>query len=307
MINKSYRGNTAEIKMSKKNSPVQPTVVSEGVDSEENRVPSGKTTSPTNIQKENIIVKAPKNFKKGTQEKESLRETSSENKFKERGNETETKNMPKVGNIDESEPLVDNAFEQSGIYFKNSNNTYTVLDPTTVTGGKFGGFGQTIKSSFTMGIGKIKSKSKINGKDANYNIVANSEVYFYFDPSNSSLNNTKNEVNDDNFFNAIMRRQNSSAISPNDFKLIKLKVIGNSREVVTGTMNAYGAENGITGEKIISFKHSKVTKQLYKLTFSEELKRGQYCFYYAGNSTNQGVLGQFYASNTIKLFDFGVK
>ena len=311
MMNKNYARDNGNTSASKTNLVKQQGIVVSEEESNEkvNTATVQKNTKVVvNKPKKSTTTNSPKSNSSATTKQKITTVNNVPNKTDAKEEEeTQGKNATTISVEETIEPEENSSFENSGIYFKSADDSYTVLDPTTVTGGKVGGFGQMIKSSVTMGIGKVKSKSKINGKEANYSVESNTEFYFYFDPGNSSLNNSTNEVDADNFFNTVMRQQNYTAMSPNDFKLIKLKVVGNTREVVTGTMNGYGAENGITGEKIISFKYSKVSKQLYKITFNGDLKKGQYCFYYAGNSTNQGVLGNFYSQNAIKLFDFGVQ
>jgi hypothetical protein len=194
-------------------------------------------------------------------------------------------------------------FKTSGIYFK-KNGKYTSLDPTLVT-----------SASSKMGLTSSKNMSQIEGGEANYQFNEAPEFYFNFSPAKKDLNKSNgNATSTDNYMDAILNTgpygsSNAQAVSPNEFKLVKLNASKGKREYQSGkTGGVYGGKTDYSiGDKyIITFKYEKISDNTYKIIFPLGLKPGEYCFVYLSNNANTNpylvALGQ-----KIKVFDFGIK
>jgi hypothetical protein len=185
----------------------------------------------------------------------------------------------------------------SGIYFKDGNQV-TALDPTVVNIKKKGS------------LANPKAIGEIPGKEANYSVNSTTKFYFKFKPEEKELNssnaNATNKVGEENYLNILMSGLNSKAISPNEFKLIKLKVRRGKRSYMTGKYGAYGMtyENSLNSKEIANFKYKKIDNNLYEIYF-QDLKPGEYCFVYMDNSKSN--LAYLNTNNNSKVFDFSVK
>lgn len=153
--------------------------------------------------------------------------------------------------------------------------------------------GSGILTSLTYGIAKTKMKATLSGDKANLQVEETSPTfYFYFDKSNS--NSFGNNGAQSFWF--------ASATSPNEFLLVKFTATKKSREVVTGSWNSYaGMSSGIDDDNKISFKYEKVSQGVYRVYTEQPLKKGEYCFMYAGGTATYG------AAPLQKVYDFGVK
>ena len=195
-------------------------------------------------------------------------------------------------------------FKTSGIYFK-KDGKYTPLDPTIVT-----------SSTAKMGLTTSKNMSQIEGKEANYQFTETPEIYFNFSPTKKDLNKSNNNsTSNDNYMDAILNggaygSNNSSAVSPNEFKLVKLNSSKGKREYQSGkTAGVYGGKSDYSiGDKyIVTFKYEKVSDNTYKIIFPSGLKPGEYCFVYLSNNANTNPYLVALGQNKNKVFDFGVK
>jgi len=191
-------------------------------------------------------------------------------------------------------------FPSSGIYFAEDDN-YTALDPTLVT------------SSRGKGTFGYKMMAQIEGSEANYDFAPDVEFYFNFDDAEKSLNSANANDDGNNYF-TYLASNNAQAISPNEFKLVKLNVkkgmlgIGKTkeqREYVTGKINAMGkTDMSIDSKYIVNFKYKKISDNTYRVYFPSGLEPGQYCFTYAGNNNSNPY---FLNQNNIKVYDFGIE
>lgn len=196
-------------------------------------------------------------------------------------------------------------FVESGIYFL-KNGKYINLDPTIVT-----------TASPKSGMFNVKYKSQIEGGEANYQLSAKGlEFYFNFEPVKKSLNDANANTtsnNKDNYLDQLFNKVgygygNSTfqAVSPNDFKLIKLEKNKNKREFISGKVSAFGQyDMSLDDKSIINFKYEKVSANTYKLKFDKDLQPGEYCFLYLGNNNNAAYM-QWYGQNNFKVFDFSI-
>ncbi len=186
-------------------------------------------------------------------------------------------------------------FEESGIYFM-QNDSYSSLDPTNTT------------SSRGKGVFQSKQMVQLEGKEANYSLDSDIEFYFNFDDASKSLNSSNAAVSNEGGY---MWFGNSQAVSPNEFKLVKLKqsislIQGKKeqREYVAGKINMLGQIDwSIDSKYITGFKYEKVTGNTYRVYIEGGLPSGQYCFVYTGN--NNGL--SYFSQNLVKVYDFGVK
>jgi hypothetical protein len=189
-------------------------------------------------------------------------------------------------------------FKESGIYFF-ENNKYTSLDPTIVTNNKP-----------QKGMFNVKYKAQIEGAESNYQLKSKRPIfYFNFENAKKSLNNANANAtnsNHQNYINQMLGNTNFTAVSPNDFKLIKLDKVKNRREFVSGKMSPYGQYDMSIGDNyIINFKYEKVSDNTFKIIFKTDLEAGEYCFIYLGNNNNSPY-ASVYMQNNFKVFDFSI-
>ena len=198
-------------------------------------------------------------------------------------------------------------FKKSGIYF-NEGEKFTTLDPTLVTSSN--SKGGVLRSAYFGN----KIMSQIEGNEANYTLTKETEIYFNFVPMVKDLNTSNSkDVNGDDYFDEIMKAWSGStaAISPNEFKLVKLKVQKsilpfikkNKREYQTGKVKGMKSDLSIGDNYIVNFKYEKVSEYTYKIKLPNDLMPGQYCFVYLGNNAKN----MYQMNNTNKVFDFGIK
>lgn len=192
--------------------------------------------------------------------------------------------MESVNKKNQKDPLMK---QKPGIYYYNPKDSIEPLkqvDPTVVSTNKTGGFGTALAQTYTMGLARAKVKSNLSGSTSHLQINENAPVfYFYFE-------NNGNRSNDSWFF--------ATASSPNEFVLVKLEDRNNNRELVVGDMNAYGGTSGVSDDVKVQFDYLKMSEGIYKVTFKQPLKKGEYCFLYA-NATPTSY------SND-KVFDFSI-
>jgi len=182
----------------------------------------------------------------------------------------------------------------SGIYVFSTDHDgkphMVELERTAYQGAKTGGM---FTSSLTYGIAKAKSKAIIPGKASAIRVGDPQPIfYFYFDQKAAGLSSSS-------YFTG----QNIS--SPNQFALIHLGTDKATRSAEIGEFSMWGATSGNNQKDVVAFKSERVKPGLYKVTLSDVLKAGEYCFMAAPNSTSSyaGAVGNTAAHD---LFDFGV-
>jgi hypothetical protein len=192
---------------------------------------------------------------------------------------------------DPGDPL---SAHDSGIYIYTTGHDgkplMTELERTAYQGAKTGGM---FASAMTYGIAKAKSRAIIPGKAANMRVGDPLPVfYFYFDEKSAGLSSS-----------SYFAGQNIS--NPNQFALIRLDSDKNSRSAEIGEFSMWGASSGNNQKDVVVFKSERLKPGLYKVTLSEPLKAGEYCFMAAPMATSSyaGVAGTTAGHD---LFDFGV-
>jgi len=200
---------------------------------------------------------------------------------------------PGAGDIagDPNDPL---APHDSGIYVYTADHSgkphMTELERTAYQGAKTGGM---FTSAMTYGIAKAKSKAIIPGKAANIRVGDPMPVfYFYFDEKSAGLGSSS-------YFGG----QNIS--NPNQFALIRLESDKNTRSAEIGEFSMWGATSGNNQKDVVPTTSERVKPGLYKVTLTNPLKAGEYCFMAAPAVTSSyaGVAG---AAASHDLFDFGI-
>ena len=136
-----------------------------------------------------------------------------------------------------------------------------------------------------FGLGKVKTKANLPGRNANMQIRDNSPVfYFYLDISSGGMNT-------------------SSGIpsTPNEFTLIRFNQRSDNREVTIAKTNSWGSKGGLSDEYVVQLRAEDLGNGVFKIVPAGDLKNGEYAFYLvnSGNSNASAAIGA-------KFFDFGV-
>jgi len=162
---------------------------------------------------------------------------------------------------------------------------YAQIEPAAYSQGKTGGF---LKSALTYGIAKTTVKAVVRGESANVQAPNDTPVfYFVFENTKSSLGNAGG------FFGGVT--------SPNEFTLIRLKVVGGSRETEVMSSNIFGSSSGTSEKSVVPFSYTKIRPGVYRVTPKAKMGPGEYCFLGAAGFS-AGMAG---GSN--RLWDFSVR
>lgn len=182
--------------------------------------------------------------------------------------------------VDPNDPL---APHRPGIYYIDDQGQLVELLPTVTAQNKDKGRLGTVLS---YGIAKTKVVSRIPGSKARTQLPTVREFYFYFNQQATSFDQ-----------NSIAYYGFQQATSPNEFTLAALDMMKDVRELETGSMNNYTAENGIDEKHARPFEFVQIAPGIFKVTPSS-LTPGEYCFVYAAAAP--------YAHTQQKVYDFGV-
>jgi hypothetical protein len=140
-------------------------------------------------------------------------------------------------------------------------------------------------SQLTYGIGKVKTKANLPGRNAALQLKETQPVfYFYLDVSSGGLNTASGIPS-----------------NPNEFALIRFNQRSDNREVTIAKGNVFGAKGGLSDEYVVQFKAEDMGNGIYKITSAMPLTKGEYGFYLL----NSGASNASAAIGT-KFFDFGV-
>lgn len=155
--------------------------------------------------------------------------------------------------------------------------------------------GSGVLSSLTYGIKSTKAKAMITGARSQVRTSQRQPTfYFCFEEAQAGLS-----------------YQTSGAVNPSEFPLIALDVLKkkNQRSLVTGKVNLWtGASGGSPPKQLRQVEYRKVVPGVYEVT-SQELKPGEYAFYYGGQATAVvGFFGPAISGGSVsgKVFAFGV-
>ena len=172
-----------------------------------------------------------------------------------------------------------------GIYLyeeKDGARKMTQIQPTVSAQNRTGGI---FTSQLTYGIGKVKTKANLPGRNSKLQITETKPTfYFYLDKNSGGLNT-------------------SSGIpsTPQEFALVRFNIRSDNREVTIGKANVFGAKGGLSDEYVVQFNAEDLGNGVFKITPTAELKKGEYGFFLinSGNSNASSAVGS-------KFFDFGV-
>jgi len=178
-----------------------------------------------------------------------------------------------------------NDMHSPGIYFYNESdksNPVRKVDPTVMGNTHTGG------GSF-YGIGGTKTTSSISGSKSRLQISETQPVFYFYFEQNS------NPYSDSWWF--------ATATSPNEFVLVKLDQSKESRIIQIGSSTSIGGYGGGVGSGIpektkVQYTYEQVKEGIYRVTFQQGLKPGEYCFVYASTTPSR------FSNN--KVFDFGI-
>lgn len=183
-----------------------------------------------------------------------------------------------------------------GIYYSDeSSNKQAPLEASVFSQSKVG---SGLLSGLTYGIAKTKAKAVLSGVQANLQVNNSNPIFYFIFPHNTG-SNIGNESNANGGWY-------SNATSPNEFILVKFKVVNSSkqkgREVVTGSFGTYsGFSGGIEDESKVTYRFSKLSSGIYKVYFESPLKEGEYAFLFAGTAAT--AVG---STTSQKAFDFSI-
>lgn len=198
-----------------------------------------------------------------------------------------------AGDISKTNPNDPLSPHEAGIYLlqdSDGQKRMLQLEPSVYTQSKSGGMW---KSAMTYGIAKVKSKAVLANQNARLQIdKPRPAFYFYFEVKGSGLSGSGNAY--------------SASTSPNEFVLVKMEEKKNSRELVVGQFNMFGAESGTLDKYARPFDYEKLAPGVFKVTPRVDLTDGEYGFFYGGSSP-MATYGYFGAGGGPKVFDFGIK
>ena len=172
-----------------------------------------------------------------------------------------------------------------GIYLfedKDGARKMTQLKPNVSAQNRTGGL---FTSQMTYGIGKVKTKANLPGRNANLQLTNTAPVfYFYLDVTSGGLNTASGIPSD-----------------PNEFTLVRFNVRSDNREVTIGKSNAFGGKGGLSDEYVVQFKAEDLGNGIFRISPAAALTKGEYGFYLvnSGNSNASAAVGS-------KFFDFGI-
>ncbi len=185
---------------------------------------------------------------------------------------------------DPNDPMAKHSY---GIYlFEQTagNRKMTQLQPNVSAQNRTGGGFTAAVTPF--GLGKVKVKANLPGRNANLQITTMSPVfYFYLDTTSGGLNTSSGVPS-----------------TPNEFTLVRFNQRSDNREVTISKTNSWGGKGGLSDEYVVPLKAEDMGNGIFKVTAAGELRQGEYGFYLlnSGNSNVNAGVGS-------KFFDFGVK
>lgn len=193
-----------------------------------------------------------------------------------------------------------------GIYFI-EDGELTTLNSTSTT--------------FTppKGVVKYKVVKTLEGSNANYSISKDAQFIFVFENASKSINNPNAQVTKgspdsfSSFLLSALSGTNKSAISPNDFQLVQLKVKRNQRSYIAGSVGILGNYDfSLDRKEVAEFNYKQIGANIYLVTPKNLASDSEFCFIYTQNMSRgltAGITANFFGANNNrnKVFDFGTK
>lgn len=190
---------------------------------------------------------------------------------------------PVAATGDPNDPL---SKKNYGIYLfeeRDGQRKMTQLQPNVSAQNRTGGMFTASVTPF--GLGKVKTKTNLPGRNADLQIKSTTPVfYFYLDNTSGGLNTASGIPS-----------------TPNEFTLVRFNQRSDNREVTIAKSNSWGGKGGLSDEYVVPLQAEDLGNGIFKVTPSIELKKGEYGFYLlnSGNSNTAAGVGA-------KFFDFGV-
>lgn len=187
----------------------------------------------------------------------------------------ETAQKSKTEALQNSNDPLDN--HTPGIYWYKEKKTLVQLNPTNATSSNT----NTAAMVFSYGLAKAKTKTQVPGLTARTKINETSPVFYFYIPE-SDLNTNSSLTN-------LSLSSSFFATSPNDFIVISFTLNDkqNSREVVSGSFNAYSRQSGVDNTKTMPFSFIKKGKGIYEVKFDQPISAGEYAFMFSNNTINK--------------------
>ncbi len=151
------------------------------------------------------------------------------------------------------------------------------LEPTASSGEKTGGM---FKMAMSYGLAKANYKMAIPGRQATLRVQEpRPTFYFYFATTAGAMG--------------------QGPTNPSDFSLVKLDQKKDTREVIVGRAGITGVSSGVSSKDDVPFDAESVRPGVYKVVPKDDLKPGEYAFFFATSAQTMGLTGG-------KLFTFGI-
>lgn len=159
-----------------------------------------------------------------------------------------------------------------GIYYK-QDGKFAQLYGRPVVASQTGGF---LKSSFTMGMSKIRSKGEVPGKHAQLQAPTRQPTFYFY---------------------------MAEGQTPDDFVVVKMEEKGDRREFQVGSFGGAtgSSSSGLELHKVSQVIIERVAAHVYRVTPDKELHDGEYGF--LGSFV---VLSAGMAGGGEKVYDFGI-
>ncbi len=198
-----------------------------------------------------------------------------------------------INTFSEEKPVVapvtkhsDVAGLKSGMYFL-SDGKYIELEYSLLSNTKSGGLREAIASSMSYGLSKTKIRTSLNGSQSATKISSRLPIFIFI--FNTSV---KTSLGDNTIYS-------SAAQNPNEFFLVKMTPVNNTREIVIGKSTILDSDIGIDDDAKITFTSKKLKDGIYEVTVQNHLLAGEYCFMFAASSASQSI--------THRVYDFSIQ
>lgn len=171
--------------------------------------------------------------------------------------------------------------DKAGIYYKNAKGDYMQLGYSRITGTNVGNIAGAY---LTLGLSAANSNYVIEGKSAEVLTKENPPQFIF-------------KFGDDPLTKYIF----TSSDNIDYIRLVKLHPKKNSRNLRTGKYGlTAGVQKGLNDEDIIPIKTELVDENTILVIPKEKIKKGEYCFYFTGESPED-------VKEFIGVFDFSIK
>jgi hypothetical protein len=192
----------------------------------------------------------------------------------------------------------------AGIFYQTNGLNYILLNPTPA-----------VSTNHTSMITNTTSNLIEINKAHSENVINNSKPVFYFNLQNNSL-----YFADDRDKNLTYLKKGDTwqtpfinPGSPSQFAILKLDVSGSKRRFLLSKSYFYVAKTKsvVSENSIKGFKIDKLSASDYKITFDQNLEKGEYCFIllvtrFTGTETDIGLKDFCGWPRNFKVYDFSI-